>query len=222
MKAPMRVPFRRVLAAGALLTLAAGALSLPRVPAARAAEPALASVRAIAAPLSRGRRAQAEIHYDLADPFGGPARPIRGRVSIESPDRVRIDFETTGERITLRRDGGEWLQPAAQQMIRIPADRAANALMWWLALLPTSRDVFREDSLGARRFRLTPRDKDAGPFTVLVALDSRGLPSRLTIEGGEETLPASYRFTGWRFAAARGAAAYKLTAPAGYSTIDLP
>ena len=187
---------------------------------AAASEP-LVTARALALAMRGGRSAEAEVRYDLVDPLGGPARVVRGRVRVESPDRVRLDFTTSGERIALRGDGGEWLQPAARQLLRIPAERAAGALQWWRVLLPESRDTFREESLSSRRFRLAPRAAGAGPIRMMVRLDARGLPADLVVEGVSDA-PVTYRISNWKFPPERGAAAYRLVAPPGFETVDLP
>jgi len=178
------------------------------------------SARALAAGLKGGHRAEAQLAYTLADPLGGAARAIQGKLALEPPDRLRLDFSTTGESVALRGDGGEWLQPAQRQLIRIPADRAVAALAWGRVLLPSAGATFHEDSLAPRRFRLTPDDPDDGP-PVLVELDAHGLPARLTVEsaGADST---TYRFSNWRFVAARGAVAYRISAPQGYDAVDLP
>jgi len=128
---------------------------------------------------------------------------------------------TTGEKITLRGDGGEWLQPRTRQLLRISSERAAGALQWWRLLLPESRATFREDSLGPRKFRLEPIETSAAPIRITARLDARGLPSELSVEGLGEA-PITYRLSAWRFAAGRGAGAYKLQAPPGYEVVDLP
>lgn len=207
---------RRACAAAAL-ALVAGVLALH----ARSwAESRPATVRALAGPLAAGQRAEASVQYRLADPLGGPGRTVRGTIAVEAPDFVRLEF-TTGERVTLRSDGGEWLQPSARQMVRIPASRAEAALLWWRVLLPGSAQVFREDSIAPRRFGLTPLAAEAGPLRVVVTLDPRGFPRELAVEGGEDAAPV-YRLSGWRFARARGPAAYRLTAPSGFEVVDLP
>ena len=113
------------------------------------------------------------------------------------------------------------LQPAAKQLLRISSARAAGALQWWRVLLPESGGTFREDSLGPRRLRLAPRDPDAGPVRIEVRLDARGFPVELVVDGLSDR-PVSYRLSGWKFSPGRGAAAYRLSAPAGFATIDLP
>jgi outer membrane lipoprotein-sorting protein len=202
------------LAGAVLVALAASATAF-------AAPAPLATARALSAAMAGGRSGEAQVMYTLADPLGGPARTVRGRVRVEAPDRVRLDFPAGGERIAIRSDGGEWLQPASRQLLRIPADRALSALQWWRVLLPGSRESFREDSLGGRRYSLAPLDADAGPVRIVVRLDARGFPAELQVSGmTDETV--TYRLSGWKFGPGRGAAAYRLSAPAGYETVDLP
>ena len=184
-----------------------------------AAASPLMTARAMSRSLAGGRAGEATVSYAVAD-MGGTPRTVTGRVRVESPDRVRLDFTTTGEKITLRSDGGEWLQPATKQLIRIPAERASGALRWWRVLLPGSGASFHEDSLGDRRYRLTSRDVPGG-ITVTARLDARGLPVELMVEGMQEEA-VTYRLNGWRFSAGHGAASYRLTAPPGYETVDLP
>jgi len=180
-----------------------------------------ASARALAAGLKGRHRAEADLAYSLEDPLGGKPRSIRGKLALEPPDRIRLDFSSTGESVALRGDGGEWLQPATHQLIRIPKDRAVAALDWGRVLLPSAGTTFREDSLAPRRYRFSPLEPDAAASAVLVELDARGLPARLTIEnaGADSTL---YHFSNWRFTSARGASAYRLAAPKGYDVVDLP
>lgn len=179
----------------------------------------LMTARAMSRSLAGGHAGEATVSYAVAD-LGGTPRTITGRVRVESPDRVRLDFTTTGEKITLRSDGGEWLQPATKQLIRIPADRASGALRWWRVLLPGSGASFHEDSVGDRRYRLTSRDVPGG-ITVTARLDARGFPAELVVEGMQDE-PVTYRLSGWRFGPAHGPASYRLTAPAGWETVDLP
>ncbi|HTO90915.1 MAG TPA: hypothetical protein VMJ70_07275 [Candidatus Sulfotelmatobacter sp.] len=198
-----------------------GVLAARPMACAAANAPIPASARALAAKLGGGHRAEADVAYALPDPLGGPARSIRGRLALESPDRVRLDFATTGESVTLRADGGEWLQPANRQLVRIPADRALAVLSWGRTLLPTSGASFREDSLAPRRFRLTPLAAEAQGMEVLVELDAHGLPRQLTVLAPDSSRTA-YHLSNWRFVAARGRTAYALSAPPGFDVVDLP
>ena len=207
----------------AVILLVVFSASLP--PAAGAARSGagapLATARALARAMKGGRSAEAAVSYQLADPMGGPARAMRGRVKVESPDRVRLDFAAGGERIALRGDGGEWLQPAAKQLLRISSERAGSALLWWRVLLPESGESFREDTLRAGVFRLAPRDSAASPVRIKVRLDAAGLPVELAVDGMSDQ-PVVYRLSGWKFSPGRGAAAYRLSAPAGFTIVDLP
>lgn len=179
----------------------------------------LVTARALSRALAGGRAGEASVSYAIAD-LGGTPRTITGRVRVESPDRVRLDFATTGEKITLRSDGGEWLQPATKQLLRIPADRASGALRWWRVLLPGSGASFQEEPLGERRYRLTSRDV-AGGITITARLDARGFPAELMVEGMQDQ-PVTYRLSGWHFGAGRGASSYHLSAPAGYEIVEIP
>lgn len=178
----------------------------------------LVTARAMSRALAGGRAGEASVSYAIPDMSGAP-HTVTGRVRVQAPDRVRLDF-TTGEKITLRSDGGEWLQPATKQLLRIPPDRASGALRWWRVLLPGSGATFQEESLGDHRYRLTSRDV-AGGITVTARLDAQGFPAELRVEGMQDQ-PVTYTLSGWRFGGGRGAASYRLTAPAGYETVDLP
>lgn len=212
----------RLLAAWLVVILAAlpgpAPAATPAAP--RNAAPALVTARALARAMSGDRSAEARVAFELPDPLGGPARASSGRVRVEPPDRVRLDF-ASGERIGLRGDGGEWLQPASRQLLRISAERAGMALQWWRVLLPESRTRFREDSLGGRRFALTPLGGEADPMRIVVQLDGRGFPARLEVSGLGDGV-VTYRLSGWSFGPARGAPAYRLSAPPGFETVDLP
>lgn len=215
----MNAPARRHAPAILALALAVAAGSGPAQAAPEPTVP-LATVRALARSMEGGRCGDAALGYEIADPLGGPPRTVRGRVRVESPDRVRLDL-ATGEKITLRSDGGEWLQPATRQLLRISSERAAGALQWWRVLLPESRETFREDSIAPRRFQLAPRDEAAGGVRIRSRLDARGFPVELVVEGMGDK-PVTYRLSAWRFGAGRGAAAYRLATPAGFEVVDLP
>jgi hypothetical protein len=176
------------------------------------------STRALAAQLKPGRAGEAVVSYRTTD-LAGAARTVRGRLRVEPPDRVRVDFTTTGESIALRGDGGEWLQPASKQLIRIPAARAAEAMQWWRVVMPWRAAEFREEAMADGRYRLEPAHGEASP--IAMRLDARGFPSEIVVEGMSDT-PTMYHLSGWKFGPARGAAAYRLRAPAGYETVELP
>jgi len=157
-----------------------------------------------------------------SDPMGGPAQVMRGRLALEPPDRVRLDFPATGERIAVRGDGGEWVQPAARQMVRLKPEQTDLAAGLWEVFLRGGNDRFAERAVGARRFVLEARTQEEGlPGKIQVVLDARGLPATLEMDdpsGGD----VRYAFRGWRFTRASGVRAFALRAPAGYTVVDLP
>ncbi|HEV2106400.1 MAG TPA: hypothetical protein VGU27_11805, partial [Candidatus Eisenbacteria bacterium] len=169
--------------------------------------------------LARGGRAEATLRYELPGPPGAPPRPIRATLALERPTLARLDVRTTGESVTLRADGGEWLQPAARQLVRLQPAQAIAALRWWRVLLAGGAE---EQRLGPAEYRLlVPGTPEAPADSADVRLDARGLPERLALAdglGGEQV----YRLSGWRFGRARGEAAFRLAAPAGWDVVDLP
>ena len=209
----------------AILVAALASFALVRVAANADSSDGLASTRALRARLATTGRATASITVSLPDPLGGPARVERGRLALEPPDRMRLDFPASGERIAVRRDGGEWVQPAMRQLVRIQPEQAALASWLWDVFLRGGVDRFRERSTGNRRFTLVPRNQkgvpDDLPGGLGIVLDRRGLPARLEI-GDSAGGGASYVFEGWRFARPRGTRAFVLGAPPGYSVVDLP
>lgn len=205
------------------LALAPGGASLAAGKQAAKPTPAtLASTRALVAKLAGSGRGEARVTVSRGDPLGGPDRVDEGRLALEPPDRVRLDFGATGERIALRGDGGEWVQPATRQMVKIRREQAGLATWLWEVFLAGGADAFAERVSGERRYTLEPRDPQAGlPARITVATDPKGLPAevRFSEPDGTET---RYRFRGWSFRAAQGARAFTLSAPKGYATVDLP
>lgn len=182
----------------------------------------LAATRALVAKLSALGRGEASITVTQSDPMGGPDQVQTGRLALEPPDRVRLDFPATGERVALRGEAGEWIQPQADQMVRLGREQAEMAAWLWEVLMKGGTGGFRERPAGPRRHALVPRDPEAGlPESITVELDARGLPAR--IEFAE--LPGAstrYRFRDWRFMRPRGPAAFTLTAPRGYTVVEVP
>jgi outer membrane lipoprotein-sorting protein len=218
-----RPPRQRSACVALVLALAAGlssaALGAGSAP---ATHPTLHSTRALVARLGKSGRGEVPVTVSRGDPLGGPDQVDEGRLSLEPPDRVRLDFAATGERIALRGDGGEWVQPRAQQMVKIRREQAGLAAWLWEVFLAGGADAFVERASGERRYTLEPRDREAGlPGRITIQIDSQGLPSevRFTEADGSE---ARYRFRGWSFRAARGAKAFTLSAPHGYAVVDLP
>ncbi|MFI5369916.1 MAG: outer membrane lipoprotein carrier protein LolA [Candidatus Eisenbacteria bacterium] len=183
---------------------------------AHTAEPTAAS-RALATRLAASGRAEAALVQVVPDPLGGPADERRGRVAIENPDRVRLDY-TNGESVALRGDGGEWLQPRLQQMLVFDAAGAGAANRAWDLLLGRD-DSMTVRAAGGSTWRLVPKREQIGlPDSVEVALDPAGLPRRLTAwVGGERTV--EFRISGWRFLQSRGRGAFVLAAPRGFEVI---
>jgi len=181
----------------------------------------LSSTRSLVRKLKAAGRGQAAFTMTQTDPMGGADVVQRGRIALEPPDRVRLDFTATGERITLRGDGGEWIQPSARQMVRLGREQAGMANWLWEVLLQGGTTAFTERAKGPGRFLLTPRDRDAGlPEGITVLVDARGFPAEIEYtEGGGAT---RYRFRDWRFTRAQGPRGFTLTVPRGYETVAVP
>lgn len=182
----------------------------------------LAATRALVKRLAASGRGEATITMSISDPLGGPDRVVRGRLALEPPDRVRLDFTSSGERIALRGDGGEWIQPPTRQMLRLDRDQAGTASWLWEVFLKGGTAGFTERSTGTRRFVLEPRQKDGAlPEAITVVVDANGLPARIEyVEAAGTT--TRHRFAAWRFTRPRGRAAFTLSAPRGYAVVDLP
>ncbi|HYM81052.1 MAG TPA: hypothetical protein VEY91_06540 [Candidatus Limnocylindria bacterium] len=209
---------RALVAAGFATALAAG-LALAVSPAASRLETA----RVLEQRLTRHGRAEAQVVHALADALGAAA-PRRARLALE-PGLVRLDFTDDGERVTLREDGGEWLQPGPRQILLLPSDQIAGAAAIWNALLGSERDRFTERRIASNRFLLTPSpalaENVAAPFESLwVTLGQDRLPSRIEVRDASGQL-LRLRFSGWRFAAARGPTAFRLAAPKGYAVVPM-
>jgi len=213
----------RAIAAAIVAAAPAWAAAAPApAPAAPTAAVTLESARALARRLDATGRAEAELERRSLDAFTGKWRSTRGRVALEPPDRAQLEFPATGERIALRGDGGEWLQPALGQMLRLGPGHAASARRWWELLLAGTGDRFVERPLGGRRFAVV-RKQDAArrADTAWVALDAQGLPARLEY-GAPEGERVEYRLRGWKFGPARGRGAFVIVAPDTVAVVDLP
>jgi len=184
-----------------------------------AAAPLEASRELLAALRTQGR-AEATLRYTVAGLPGEPAAAIRATLALEPPDRARLDVRTTGETIVVRADGGEWLDPAGGQLVRLSSGRVAPALRWWRVLLGGAGPVReRRDSPG-RFWLVLPAQGTAPADSALVQLDARGLPARLELPGSDG--PTLLRLSDWRFLRAKGRAAFTLTAPPGVVEVTLP
>ena len=164
-------------------------------------------------------RADCVVVRATLDPFTRKPIRARGRLSLEPPDRARLEFPQTGERITLRGDGGEWLQPRLRQLIVFPESSAAGARRWWQLLIDGRAPGIELVSKRGRVLRLRSTD-GAGPDSARLVLDGAGLPAKLVVpEGGAEV---EYRFSRWTFGPARGTAAFTQHAPGGYERVEMP
>jgi hypothetical protein len=188
----------------------AGAATVSRQP---------ASTRALLAGLRSAGRAEAALRLDRLDPLTGRASVLRGRLILELPGLARLEL-ADGERLTLREDGGDWLQPATRQLVRAGRRSAAGALMWWGVLLDPEGAGAVERRTGARSYALTYAGAGAAR-TQRIELGPDGLPSRLTVEA-DESERIEYRLSRWRFVRSRGRADFVLEAPAGFEVVELP
>lgn len=201
----------------ARLTVAAFAVVLGSIASAPAG--ALESSTALVRELAAGR-AEAHLRYTMPGAGGAP-RTVHALLALELPERARIDVTSTGEKLVARPDGGEWLQPSLRQLLKFRPQQAAAALRWWKVLLG--------DDSGARERRTGPNTyvvtllatNGAAIDSAEVTLGSRGLPLRLATPAGSPDAQV-YRLEGWRFMRARGPAAFKLAAPAGFEVVALP
>jgi hypothetical protein len=186
-----------------------------------AAAPKLVSTRALLAKLPGGGRAEADLRTTIEDPLGGPAQDVRGKLTLERPRYARLDFPS-GERMTLREDGGDWLQPRTRQLIRGGPDAVAEAVRWWGVLLESAGDRFVERPLGKGGYELRAADADSSSATrQRVWLGGDGLPARLEVVTPDGTT-RTWRLQNWRFGHARGRPAFVLAPPRGYEVVELP
>src|SRR5215831_5616974 len=172
----------------------------------------LESTRALAAGLKRTGRAEVTLAWDIPGAAGSPAAHHRGTLALEPPDLARLDVAGTGEHITLRADGGEWLQPSLHQMMILKPRHSVAAMRWWRVLAGSAGVTERK--LAPNRYRLfIAGSADAPADSADVSLGSGGLPERLTLDDGAGG-HSVYRLSSWRFTKARGAEAFHVSAPA--------
>jgi hypothetical protein len=181
---------------------------------------ALEATRALAAGLERTGRAEVTLGWDVAGAPGAPPQHMRGALAVEPPDRARLDVAKTGERITLRADGGEWFQPSVHQLVILKPRHSVGAMRWWRLLAGSTGATERK--LASGRYRLVVAESPtAAADSAEVSLGASGLPERLELDDGAGGRMV-YRLSGWKFTPARGAAAFKITAPPGTETVELP
>ncbi len=182
------------------------------------AEP-LGCTRALLERLGRSGRAEAGIVQSAEGPIGADRQ--RGRIVLEPPDRLRLDYPATGERLTVRRDGGEWLQPAARQMLILRPEQAQRAARTWRVLQGAGSGLFEERRLGEQNFALVARSGgNTLAESLWVALGPDGYPAKLEVRSGD--VRWIWRFSGWRFARPRGPNAFTLRAPTGFAVVEMP
>jgi outer membrane lipoprotein-sorting protein len=198
--------------------LGAGLITLALPVSARAT--ALESTHALLAGLSRTGRAEALLSWSVPGPPGSLSQSMSGTLALEPPELARLDVRGTGERITIRNEGGEWLQPALKQFVRLTPRHSVAAMRWWRLL--GSGTGATERKLAPRRFRLTIEGTpSASADSADVWLDARGLPSRLELfdgMGGKQV----YRLAAWRFAKPKGAASFTQVPPPGVEVVEMP
>jgi len=194
-------------------------LVLAAAQAAAAATASLQSTKPLVDRMARSGRAETRIGQTISSE-GETLRSAHGRLALEPPNRLRIDFDG-GEKVTMRKDGGEWIQPGVRQMLMLKPGQAQAAVSIWKTFLSGGGEAFHERALGARRFQLVSRDTSSGlPDSVLVEQGSDGFPARIDLwVGGEQW---SLHLSHWTFAHARGDSAFKLRAPSGYQVFDWP
>jgi outer membrane lipoprotein-sorting protein len=179
----------------------------------------LRSTRVLAQKITASGRGEVRVTLTREDPMGG-SQVVHGTAAFEPPDRVRLEFAETGERITVRADGGEWLQPRMHQMVRLAPEQASAASSLWELFLHGGRGRFDEREVAGGRYQLTFRGEDhAIPEHVTLTLDAGGLPRSL--ETRDETQGHSvYAFSGWKFSRAKGPSAFEIKAPRGYTVME--
>lgn len=163
-------------------------------------------------------RAEVALRVTRPDPLGGNARVLHATLALEPPNRARLEIAASGEKLTMRADGGEWLQPRAKQVLKLRPEHGALALQWWQALLDPGVS-WSERRLADGRWRVVIRGEGGDADSTDVTMGADGLPSRLERTGESG---GSYRLSGWRFVRARGEASFRLAVPPGFEAVELP
>jgi hypothetical protein len=194
--------------------LAAGANGAPAAPSAGHGSrlaPFFARVRGAG-------RAEVRIERRAFDPAAAREHVTRGRVALEPPQCARVDFDG-GETVTLREDGGEWLQPQLRQLVRLTAARAHAALGWCDLLIGPEGGIVQRDLPDGRV--LLVRRNEAESDSAWVTLDTQGQPAQLAFRAGADEAER-VKLKGWSFGARRGAAAFRLAPPHHFEVVELP
>lgn len=176
--------------------------------------------RALVERLRASGRVEVKIERLALDPISGSTRAMRGILALEPPHRADIVFPATGERITVRADGGEWLQPGLRQMIRLGAGDAAGITRWWDLLMDPAPGEFVARQLNAKRWVVIAAARGDVADSAWITLASDGLPVRLEVAETPGAL-AIYRFREWAFLKPRGRNAFVIQPPPGYEVVRL-
>lgn len=211
---------RHARAAALLLAVLAGTAASPAPPEAGGEAPPPQAAREFARRLAAAGRAEASLTRRFTDPLGGEEVVMHGRLALEPPDRARIEFDETGERVTLRGDGGEWLQPQLEQMLTFGESGAMGALRWWTLFGGAAGHRAGERRIGPREWVITMPASGVAGDSARVALDPAGLPRRIVIVE-EAGAPVTYTLERWTFTKPRGRRAFVLEAPEGYEVFEL-
>ncbi len=188
-------------------------------PAARQEAAPPASTRVLLDKLRAAGRAEVTVRLQRHDPVTGRTVVLGGRLALELPRLARLDLED-GERLTLREDGGDWLQPATRQLVRAGARTTSGLLAWCGALLEPGERGIVERKLGPREYSLTPADA-AEALPQRLELGSDRLPRRVVVAlSADETI--EYRLSRWRFVRGRGRSDFVLEAPPGIEVVEMP
>ena len=91
-------------------------------------------VRSFASRLQGAGRASSAFDR-VGTAFDGTRTTLKGRRRARAARSRGVAFPASGERLALRADGGEWLQPNLEQMMRLRPRACASARTWWAALL---------------------------------------------------------------------------------------
>lgn len=178
-----------------------------------------AAAREFAKRLADAGRAEASLTRRFVDPLSGEEILMHGRLALEPPDLAFIEFDETGERVTLRSDGGEWLQPQLEQMLTFGENGAMGALRWW-TLFGGAGPRVEERRMGEREWVIRMPASGVAGDSARVALDAAGLPRRIVIVE-EAGAPVTYTLEDWKFSRPRGRTAFVLKAPKGYEVFEL-
>lgn len=173
----------------------------------------------LGARLKASGRAEVRFVRESQDPLSDATRREPGRLVLEPPSRAALEFDSSGERVTLRADGGEWLHPGLRQLVTFDADQVAGASMWWRLLMNGQAKGVRVRAITPRRLELN-FEGDAGLDHAVLELGRDGLPTRFEIP--EAGGVVAYRFNGWAFRRPRGPAAFRQSAPPGFDVVAMP